>query len=227
MPQADADTTTMALNPEAGDDRLSVRFYRKSVLNELKSHGGNVDEEVVNADGTVSVIKKRIAGAGHPVYENKEYIEIRVPGDKLAINDRPVTRRDKMRFARQYQAFAADPNAKQGPGGTPLTALGMDQGLIEELQRHSVHTTQQLEGIPDGNLSAIGAGVTLWKQKAKDFNAASKGYAPTAELRAENQNLKEQMSVLQEQMTRLMELATKPVEPDAKAVKAKGKQVAE
>lgn len=167
--------TELAHNPDAGDERLYVVFRVMAVENHAKS-----------------------ADAGRPIYEDKECIEVRIPGDKDNIIIREATERDKQRFHKHYRAF------KDGQGelqiGTPLAAVPwMTRSQVEELAYFGVKTVEQLANLGDGTRAAGLGGIQGFKQRAKDFLAAAAGAAPAEKLRAELEQRDNEIALLKHQ----------------------------
>ena len=82
-----SDFDMMAPNPDdfrpgAGDDKLYVIFH----MDIVKDEGKSVEE-------------------GRPIFNDVEFVQIFVPGDKTNVIDRPIRPSDKARFPKQYQAF--------------------------------------------------------------------------------------------------------------------------
>lgn len=206
------------------DAGLMVRFYVKSVVNQLKSFGGEIDVEVPNEDGTFSVVKKRVKGAGRPIYENVEYVKIKAIGQKVEEIDAPAHRNGyKLRFARQYEAFLKGQDARQE--GFPIKDWpGCSPADADNLGVHGIHTVEQLVAMPDQNLQAVGPYMAL-KQRAKDYLATAKDMAPMNELRAENDSMKERLAQMEAQIRALTLSKTDdaaPFVPPAPVVRAPG-----
>lgn len=236
----EAESMAFGDDPDRG---LSVRFRIEEKHNQLKSEGGvarfdrwkdsdniarlksQLDElgleykEVLNErDDTIDI---KVKGAGRPIYDAVEYVEIK-SGDKLDIKDRPVSRRDKIRFAARYKAWKA--GRSTGAIGLPLSQWpGITKGMMEELANHGVGTVEQLASMPDELLSRIGH-VQALKQRAKDYLEQSKGLAPLTQMRAENAELKAQLDALQTQMSAFMAANGKPEAAEETKVPATGTQ---
>lgn len=229
---SDNEAQQLALNPNAGDESLSIRFRIEERLSPIKSEGGimrfdrwkdtaNIDrvksemdalgidykESLNDKDDTIDI---KVKGKGHPVYDAVEYIEIR-SGDKTDIKDRPVTKSDKLRFSRRYNAW------KAGRGsaalGMPLTMWpGVTKSMVEELANLGLGTVEQLATVSDETISRIGPIQSL-KQKAKAYLEQAKGLAPVAQVLAENAELKQQMAAMEERMSQFLLAQAKPTEP--------------
>lgn len=212
--------TEMAHHPEKGDGVLSVRFYYRSVFNKLKSDGGFVEKIVKGLP-----VQEWVDGQGAPVHEDVEYVEIKVPGDKLEAIDRKATKHDKKRFARQYEQFKRGAEAKQA--GTPLAAIGIGPGRASELEYQNVYTLEQLRDMSDGNASKAGVRHAE-RQKARDFLDAAKGAAPVLAMREALASRDNEIETLKNQMRMLLEAQSREDEvspgEDVPAPKKRGRK---
>lgn len=162
------------------DARLHVRFYLEPV------------------EQTARSIKE-----GRRVFEDTEFIEIMIPGDKLNIIKRQVWDIDKQRFAQQYARF------KQGltdqTVGTPLSELiFITAAKVKEYDFFGIKTIEQLAGCADGSDAGQKMmGFASDKQKANAFLAAAKGNAPINELRAKLDERDNAIELLQRQMAEM------------------------
>jgi len=93
------------------DAKLYVRFSTREVLNEAKSYGAEIRD---NDNNVIEIIK----GAGKPVHDNVDYVNITIPGDRENIVDRPVMCCDKKLL---------EPGAKL----TPMLACRARKGFDE------------------------------------------------------------------------------------------------
>lgn len=152
--------TQRAMEGRSADDRLMIKFETFPHPNETKS-----------------------LEAGHPIYEDKEYITIIVPGDKTSIVHRPVWAQDKERFARQYAQFKQ--GLEQIEVGLPLKLWGaITLSQAKEFEYFNIKTVEQLANMSDGNGANI-MGFNGLKQRAKDYLAQTKEQQPLLEMRAE------------------------------------------
>lgn len=170
-----------------GDDSgLYVEFSMEAVQNEEKS-----------------------LAEGHPVYEEKEYITIRIAGDTKTVRKRPVqlewsgnTPPDQERWPRQYQAFKNQ--QKQVMEGMPLEQWPlMNKADVMMVKGLNIYTVEQLSALGDNALTWLGA--RTWRDKAVAYLAEAKKGAGVAKLQAENEQLKMQMEALKNQMDALLE----------------------
>lgn len=144
---------------------------------------------------------EKSAREGRPIFEDRLYVMIMVPGDKESIVHRPAYERDIQRFPRQYAAF----KSRQGEAviGTPLNMVPWLTGSqVKELEYFNVRTVEQLADVTD-NLAAKMHGLQSLKRQAQDFLKAAKEAAPLVELRAELDKRDSQIEALQRQLAEL------------------------
>lgn len=170
-----------------GDDNgLYVEFSMEAVQNEEKSQA-----------------------EGRPIFEEKEYITIRIAGDTKTVRKRPVQLDyqgnqppDNERWPRQYQAFKNQ--QKQVMEGTPLEQWTlMNKADVMSIKGLNIYTVEQLSGLGDNALTWLGA--RTWRDKAKSWLEEAQKGAGVAKLQAENDQLKLQMEALQNQMAALLD----------------------
>lgn len=136
---------------------------------------------------------------GRPIFTDREYVEIRVPGKRDAQVCRPATRRDKSRFPRHYEAFKN--RTKEPETGTPLAEWPqINRSQVEMLAFIGIKTVEQLSNASDTNIATKMGGFGL-KQRAKDWL----GSAGTTQLIATNEALKTQVKSLESKVKMLLE----------------------
>lgn len=160
MEYADESTIRMAEAPNAGDERLLLRFYLKPVKDDAKS-----------------------LNEGRHIYSDQEYIEIVIPGDKDNSVNRPLRDEDRQRFQRQYAKWKSlGVNVTEG---TPLEVWPLvSRAQVEELRFFNVTTVEALAGLADVHTAKF-MGLLDLKKKAQAFLVASAGDAPAQKLQAE------------------------------------------
>lgn len=115
---------------------------------------------------------------GRPIHVEAPYVEISNPGDRSNVVDRAVRDFDKERYPRQWLAFIAN-KPQDAASGTLLTAWGqLTPAVIEDLRYFKITTVEQLAGVTDGNLGAMGIGARKHRQQAQEFIEAAKSAAP-------------------------------------------------
>lgn len=161
---------------EAADKNVFVKFYTKPVKNEDKS-----------------------AKAGRPIYDEKEYLEIRTPGDQNNVIQRPVSDMDRQRFRGAYGRFKE--GLSDQTSGTPLAEVPwITRSQVEELVHIRVTSLEQLSELRDDICSRY-AGMYNLKQRAQAHLKAASEAAPMEGM----QKLKEEMEANQASMQRTID----------------------
>jgi len=152
----------------AQDATLHVRFYKRAVLNAFRTR-----EE------------------GRKIFDDKVYVEIIAPANRLNVIDREATDEDKVRFSRALAAFFAQQD--QLVSGTPLSELPtLTPGQVAELNALKVFTVEQLSNVADTTVQLLGTGGQELKQRAIRFLAKTDD---NATLRTDVNSLREQLEI--------------------------------
>lgn len=160
-------------NRHNADGKLAIKFYVKPVKNENKS-----------------------AEEGRPIFDDRDYVEIRVPGDQCNVVTRPVTAEDKQRFYRQYQQFKA--GQEQSVSGTPLEEVPwITRSQVEELKYVKVNTLEQLADLNDATCQRY-AGMFKLKQRANEHLRLAKEAAPSQALDKLREEMEARMNAMQQ-----------------------------
>lgn len=148
--------------------------------------------------------QEKTAQEGRPIYEDREYIMIIVPGDKDSIVHRPAWTKDFTRFPRQYAAFKS--KNEDVVVGTPLKLVPwLSSSQIKELDYFNIKTVEHLADVND-NVGTKFHGLQGLKKQAKDFLAAAAGAAPMVAMRTQLEQRDAQIAALQKQMEELAKL---------------------
>lgn len=182
---------------QGADSRLAVKFYKKPVKMEFASQE-----------------------AGRPIFEERVYIKIMVPGDSLTEIDRPIYEEDKARFPKHWYDFMNRHGNEEVITGTPLTEWPLiTKSQAEELKGIKFHTVESIAHASDQQLQRIGmiGGMSphSFREKAKAFLNMAQDSAEVAKreeelnsLREENARIKAEADAkfakMQEQMEALM-----------------------
>lgn len=135
------------------------------------------------------------AESGRPVFEDKVFVRIHPPGERLNIVERPATVQDQRRFPAQWAQFKE--NREQVPEGTPVDLLYPDQPAIAAMLRaNNVHTVEQLAELSATAIESIGMGTQTYVNNAvKYLEMANKGMA-AAQVRRELEDRDRQIKTL-------------------------------
>lgn len=215
-PESEAPPEVASGGPTSRDG-LDVKFYQRPVLNEMKSWGGTLRE----TDTAGFTRETKVEGAGREIYDLVDYVKIRVPGDKLLVQDVPARVDHKKRWPELWQRYAAS-KSKDGTqaSGTPLEmASFLNPALVEELKFQRIRTVEQLAGISDGTLQAMGMGMGAHRDRARAFVEAARGAAPMLQMQAEIKRQQNEMEVLKAQLAEQVRLAERAHEPKPQAKK--------
>lgn len=140
--------------------------------------------------------KKESVKAGRPIYRDKEYIEIVVPGDSKDVVIRPVTDMDRQRFHKIYEAFKS--GAENQLIGTPLEEVTwIPRSQVEELKYFKIFTVEHLAEVRDDACSKL-PGLFELKRKAKAFVVAASDAAPILALDQKIKDQESEMNALKE-----------------------------
>jgi hypothetical protein len=173
---------SLDFNPDAGRDRDAVipRFYTRAVQNNFKT-----------------------GQEGRPIFDNIEYVEMIIPGDRMAQVDCAVKQEHRERWPRQYEAFQKGQELAQE--GTPLEEWSaVTRSQVEEMKHFHVRTVETLAALSDAQLAkAVPMGGFALREKAQRFLAQAAGSAPAEKLAAEVDTLRGTLAVMQEQMDQL------------------------
>lgn len=192
----DADLYDGTAQPPQKVGGLYVRFHLEPVLHKLKSYGGTR----VRPDGT----EETVEGAGRPIYEDMEFVEISVPGDKTSVVDRPVRPEDKRQYAEQYKAFKAG-NEEQLTG-TPLSQWPVcSRAQVKELEFFHIRTVEQLAEVSDGNLQQVGP-IRALRDRARGWLEAAKGNAHNETLRSQLAERDNRIDALSKEVAQLKDI---------------------
>lgn len=168
----------MASNAE--QDTARPRFYMHAVENKAKS-----------------------ASEGRPVFDEREMVEIRIPGDRLAVHVNYVSDEHRQRWPDHYAAFKR--GEARAASGTPLEHWPqMTTGRVASLKALGILSVEELSSLPDNMLGSLGMGARELREQARAYLAAAQDGAAASRAAAENAELRAQMLRMQQQMEALM-----------------------
>lgn len=156
------------LEPDMG---LAVRFFTKPVQNHRKTKA-----------------------EGRPIFEDREYIQIKFPADPKRDRVAPVSemhyvphRGEQMtyaeRFAPLYEKWKKN-NDAEFLNGTPLVELTvLTEAKREELRAQNIRTVEQLAGLPGNAVKNLGMGGMGLVEAAKDYLSRAGEASEVAALR--------------------------------------------
>ena len=129
-----------------------------------------------------SVYKKgKSKQEGRPIYEDQEYVQMLIPGDKNEIPDMPVKDEHKERWPDQYKRF----KEKQEPttSGTPLHQWPeMTPARVSALKDINVFTVEQMANLNDVALKQVGPDGHELKRRAQNYLEVAEGVKSVEEM---------------------------------------------
>ena len=145
---------------------------------------------------------------GRPIYEDREFVRIFVPGDTNTVLERQVTEHDKDRFAQQYAIFKRTGSGDEQVIGTPLSQLPwLTPSQIKQMQALNIRTVEHLAGLSDTSIQALGMGGRELKAKAQAYLDTAADGAEAAKYAAQNEQMKSEIEDLKAQIKELAALA--------------------
>jgi hypothetical protein len=139
---------------------------------------------------------------GTPIYDDKVYIRVHPPGERLNIVDRPANGDDARRWPVQWAQFQQ--NREQTPEGTPIDLLYPDRPAIAAtLRAAGVHTVEACAELTANAIENVGMGAQSWVNAAQKYlTYANKGVG-AATFRRELEDRDGQIRVLNQQLEML------------------------
>jgi hypothetical protein len=166
------------------DENLRVEFFLHAVENRFRSRK-----------------------EGRPVFEDKEYIRILIPGDAKTCYEQPVQEEHKQRFWKQYEHFKS--TGRTATEGTPLEQWPqLNVSMVATLKSLNIFTVEQLSTLPDIHLPKLGPGARDLQNRAKAFLEMANDSAAAnkmASLEEENTRLKKANEESQARLAKLAE----------------------
>lgn len=190
-----------AANP---DTKLAARFYSRPVQNMFETQK-----------------------QGRPIFEDRDYVEIFVPGDATNIINTPIREEHKVRFPLQWAHYQ-----NQGGGrkdvGTPITQWPLiSQSMSEELKAIKFFTVESIAFASDQQLQSIGmiAGMNPMslREKAKSFLSFAKDSSVVQKQAEKIEQQDKLLAELNEKISKLMEMQGRQSQDADQEVKPKRK----
>jgi hypothetical protein len=134
---------------------------------------------------------------GRPIYEDKEMVEVRIPGDKLFSFVSVVEEKHKERWPEHYAAFKR--GEQQATIGMPLEHWAhplLSRSRIAELKAMHIMSVEDLAGVGDNVLPKIGMNAREMRDSARAYIENAKGGAESSRLATEVADLRAQVAQL-------------------------------
>jgi len=157
------------------NEAARARFYKQPVYNKHKSTEKN-----------------------RPIFDTKEMIEVKIPGDRNFSFISEVEDKHKVRWPDAYEAFQK--GLEVAASGTPLEEWPNPQltpGRVEELKHFNIFSVEDLSNVADRDGAHLGMGWREMRNQAKAWLESAEDDAKTAQLAAENDALKARIEALE------------------------------
>lgn len=139
---------------------------------------------------------------GRPVYEQRVYVRIMVPGDATSIIETPAKEQHKQEYRRQYERF--EKGMKDVVDGTPLNMWPVvNKSQVKECEFFEIRSVEQLAELSDSTCKRMGMGYMELRSKAKAWILSAKDSALVTRQAAENDRLQGEIEALKEQIAQL------------------------
>lgn len=172
------------------DQGVNVEFYQDSVPSMIQSEQ-----------------------AGHPVFVEKPFIRIMIPGSQNTIIEVPVDDTHKRRFPIQWARFNAGESNAEMTGWKLEAWPAINTAQVKTLKYMNIFTVEQLAGMSDGAAQAVGMGALELKTRAKAAVAAAAGNAATEAQAIENKRLNDELEALRAMVSQLAKESPKEEAP--------------
>ena len=125
---------------------------------------------------------------GRPIYRVADYVRVETPGDNLSVIDREAMHDDKVRYAKQFEAYKA--GKMDVPEGTPLSGIfAANPEIADTLKAFKIYTVEQLAVLSDTNVQNLPMGGGDWVARAKRFMDVTKDAGRLGKIEARQRDL--------------------------------------
>lgn len=155
------------------DQGVNVEFYRDSVPSAYQSEA-----------------------AGHPVFVEKDFVRIMIPGSQNTIIESPVEDYHKRRFPIQWAKFQSVGGGGEMSGWKLESWPAINTAQVKTLKYMGIHTVEQLAEISDTAAQQVGHGTMELRTRAKAAVAAAQGNAVLEAQAMENKRLNDELENL-------------------------------
>lgn len=147
----------------------------------------------------------KTATEGRPIFEDVEFVEIIIPGNRGAVHDTMVRAEHRERWPREYAAFKA--GQALPVEGTPLEEWpAVTRSQVEELRHFNIRTVEQLAALSDDALNrVVPMGGFSLREKAQRFLEHAASLAPMEALAAKHEADAAKLAAMEEQIRQLTE----------------------
>lgn len=142
--------------------------------------------------------------AGHPVFVEKDFVRIVIPGSQNTIIEVPADDTHRKRFPLQWAKYQAGDRNSDMSGWKLEEWPAINTAQVKTLKYMNIFTVEQLAGISDGGAQAIGHGGMELRTRARAAVGAAKNGAAAEAQALENQRLNGEIETLKAMMASMM-----------------------
>lgn len=145
--------------------------------------------------------KDASAKAGYEVFEDVEFIKIRVPADRFFEYFQPATDSHRKRFPKAYHSFKERTQGRLGIVGMPIENWpSVNRSQAMTLKGAGLHTVEELAAVSDSNVDRLGLNGRTLRDTARVFLQTAKDSAETNRIAKERDELQAQLKAMQAQI---------------------------
>lgn len=141
--------------------------------------------------------------AGHPVFVEKPFITIVIPGSGNTIIDTIADETYQQRFAEQWARFKSGLTSDVVTGWRLESWPQVNTAQVKTLKYMGVHTVEQLADMSDQACQSVGMGTMELRVKAKAALNAARAGADTERLAADAARMAEEMAAMRAELAEL------------------------
>ncbi len=159
--------------------------------------------------------KKETEVSGHPVYKEKMFLKIVMPGEQKLVHDQPMRESDKERFPQEWAHYQNTKTNLQP--GVPIDhwhSISLTQKA--ELKHLNIMTVEHLAGLSDAGVQQIMGGHDL-RRKAQLFVETGKDSEMLAKIKADAEKKEEALRAELAELRKLVENFTSPAKEKVSA----------
>ena len=147
-------------------------------------------------------LKYRSEEEGRPIFEDRAFVRLLIPGDTTNQIERVATDADKHKYPKAWARYVA--GEKSAEYGTPLEQWPqITRAQMKEAKYFEIHTVENMAGLSDSHLSRLGMGFMDLRNKAKAYLDAAAGTAIATKDAAEKARMQSEIDDLKAQIAEL------------------------
>lgn len=174
-----------------------------------------VESQKVSVEFRMDSVQSQIQSeqAGHPVFVEKPFVTVVIPGSGNTIIDTIADEIYQKRFPEQWARFQSGLKGASVSGWRLESWPAVNTAQVKTLQYMGVHTVEQLADLSDTACQSVGMGTLELRVKAKAAIEAARGGADVERLAAENKRRDDEMESLRAQIAEMRAQTQEPRRP--------------